>query len=122
MGMNSKRYGLIIAAVFLSLLTAGCERKTINDLKAEPDRYANKEVALVGEVVRSFSVLGRGAYEIDDGTGRIWIVSEKGVPRRGAQVVVKGRIRDAYDLSSFVKLPEPVRSGMVMIEILHRSR
>ena len=122
MRIDSKTYVLIIASVFVSLLMAGCERKTINDLRAEPDRYTHKEVALVGTVVRSFSVLGRGAYEIDDGTGRIWIVSERGVPRQGARVVVKGKIRDAYDLSSIVKLPEPVRSGMVIIEAEHRAR
>ena len=121
MRMNSK-YALIIAAAFLSLLMTGCERKTINELRAEPDRYVHKQVAVVGRVVRSFSVLGRGAYEVDDGTGRIWVVSEKGVPRQGAQVFVKGRIRDAYDLSSFVKLPEPVSSGMVLIEAMHKAR
>ncbi len=122
MRTNRKYYGWIIAAAFLALLMAGCEQKTINDIRAEPDRYANKEVAVLGNVVRSFSVLGRGAYEVDDGTGKIWVVSERGVPREGARVVVKGKIRDAYDLNSIVKLPELVRSGMVLIEAEHRAR
>ena len=33
-----------------------------------------------------------GAYEIDDGTGRIWVITQRGVPSRGARVGVKGRV------------------------------
>jgi hypothetical protein len=116
------RCTLWIAIGFLVLLMSGCEQKSINEIRAEPSRYANREVAVAGNVVRSFSVLGRGAYEIEDGTGRLWIVSEKGVPREGARVVVKGTIRDGYNLGSLVKLPEPVSSGLVMMESSHRAR
>jgi hypothetical protein len=99
-----------------------CEQKKINQILAEPDRYVNHEVGIEGHVVRSFSVLGKGAYEIDDGSGRLWIISDKGVPRTGSQVSVRGRIRDGFDLSSVVKLPDIINSGMVMIEAEHRAR
>jgi len=123
--MRKRRNGKIIltAVVILgALLTSGCDNKTINEIKADPSRYANKEVTVVGMVVNSFSLLGKGAYEIDDGTGQLWIVSEKGVPREGARVGVKGTIRDGYNLGSIVDLPEPVRSGLVMIENSHKAR
>ena len=106
----------------LALVAAGCEGRTINQIKAEPNRYANHDVAIAGNVVQSYSVLGRGAYEIDDGTGRLWIVSERGVPRKGARVVARGKIRDAFDLGSIIKLPEAVSSGMVMIEDSHKAK
>ncbi len=115
-------YAVLMAVVLLSLIMSGCEQKTINEIRAEPSRYANHEVAVVGNVVRSFSVLGRGAYEIEDGTGKLWVVSETGVPREGAKIVVKGTVRDAYNLSSFIKLPEPVASGLVLVESSHRAR
>jgi hypothetical protein len=105
----------------LALFAAGCDRKTINEIKAEPNRFANNDVAIAGNVVQSFSVVGRGAYEVDDGTGRLWIVSERGVPRKGARVVVKGKIRDAFDLGSLIPLPESVSHGMVMIENSHKA-
>ena len=97
-------------------------QKTINQIKADPGRYANHEVGVIGKVTRSYSVLGKGAYEIDDGSGRLWVVSEGGVPREGARVAVKGTIRDAFNLSSIVKLPDPISSGMVMIESSHKAR
>jgi hypothetical protein len=116
------RYALWVAILFSVLILSGCDQKTVNEIKADPSRYANREVAVAGTVVRSFSVLGKGAYEIDDGTGKLWVVSEAGVPREGAKIVIKGTIRDAYNLSSFIKLPEPVSSGLVMIERSHKAR
>jgi hypothetical protein len=65
--------------------------------------------------------LGRGVYRVDDGTGKLWIVSDKGVPRKGSRVGVKGKIQDGFDLGSLVKLPETVSSGLVMIESSHRA-
>ncbi len=115
-------YTSMALVVLLALAMVGCEQKTINQIKADPGRYANKEVAVAGTVVRSYSVLGKGAYEIEDGTGKLWVVSEKSVPREGAKIVVKGTIRDAFSLGSFVKLPEVVSSGMVMIENGHKAQ
>jgi hypothetical protein len=117
-----ERYALLVAAIVWALAMSGCEQKTINEIRANPSRYANNEVSVAGTVTRSFSALGTGAYEIDDGTGKLWVVSKAGVPREGAKVVVKGTIRDAYNFGSFVKLPEPISSGLAMIESSHRAR
>lgn len=115
-------YAVLTMLVLWAFAMVGCEQKTINEIKADPSRYANQEVAVVGNVTRSFSVLGRGAYEIDDGTGKLWVVSESGVPREGARVGVKGKIRDGFNLGSIVKLPEQISSGMVMIESSHKAK
>jgi hypothetical protein len=118
---HQKKVGFAVI-VFMALIMSGCEQKSINEIRADPGRYSNREVAVAGEVTRSYSVLGKGAYEVDDGTGKLWVVSESGVPRDGAKIVVKGTIRDAYNLGSLVKLPEPVTSGLVMIEKSHKAR
>jgi hypothetical protein len=99
---------------------------TINRLLAEPERYANREVTLKGEVTRSASVLGKGGYELDDGTGRIWVVSRRGVPRKGARVESKGRVRDIVNAGDLIKLPKDVEreigNGLVLVEGEHRAR
>ncbi len=118
-----ERYAILLGLLLLILVIAGCEQKSINQIRAEPNRYADHEVAVVGTVTKSFSVLGRGAYEVDDGTGKLWIVSDKpGVPREGARVAVKGKIHDAFNMGSFIKLPEQISSGLVMVESSHRAR
>jgi starvation-inducible outer membrane lipoprotein len=92
--MKSKK---IILGVFLGLLalglTACADRKKISEVTADPGRYADKEVIIVGRVTNSYGALNYGAFEIDDGTGKIWVVTEKyGVPSKGTQIGVKGRV------------------------------
>jgi hypothetical protein len=117
-----KRTAILMPVLFFALLFSGCERKSINQIKADPSRYAHNEVAVVGNVVQSFSVLGHGAYEVDDGTGRLWVVSQTGVPRKGARVAVRGTVRDGYDLGTFVKLPDRLSAGMVLMENEHKAK
>ena len=81
----------------LLLLTACPSQTTISKINADPSRYKNKEVAIVGVVRDSYGVLGNGAYEIDDGTGRLWVVTRRGVPSRGARVGAKGRIYTGFN-------------------------
>ena len=122
--MSPRNAKLLLAMVLASamLVLVGCEHKTINQILAEPQRYARHDVGITGNVVRSFSVLGAGAYQVDDGTGKMWVVAKNNVPREGARVGVKGKIQDGFNLGGLVKLPEVVRSGMVMIESEHRAK
>jgi hypothetical protein len=107
--------------VFCILIVSGCEQRSINEIKSDPSRFANREISIVGTVTLSASILGTGGYEIEDGTGKLWVVCRSGAPRKGARVVVTGTIRDGYDLSVF-KLPEAIGSGLVMIEKSHKAR
>ena len=89
---------LLIVITVTGLLTAGCpERKSIADIEANPGRYQNKEVVIAGVVKDSYGIsipgtgYGGGAYKIDDGTGSIWVIVDKGsVPSKGSEVGVKG--------------------------------
>ena len=108
----------------LVLALTGCAHRRINQIFADPQRYANHDVGVTGNVVKSVSLLGKGAYQVDDGSGRLWVIAttNRGVPREGARVGVRGRIRDGFNLGGIIKLPEIVRSGMVMIESDHRAK
>jgi hypothetical protein len=110
-----------VVAASLGLTLTACATKSINDILADPSRYANREVTVKGEVTQSVSVLGHGSYKIEDGGGSLWVVSTKGVPRKGARVKVSGKIRDVADLGSVLKLPDVVGSGLVMTESSHKA-
>jgi hypothetical protein len=118
------------AAVVIVLAGAfGCAQKTINDVMADPYRYRDKTVSLTGNVVESFSITGKGFYRLDDATGRLWVFSTRGVPRKGARVSVKGKIYDGFDatsISEFVKLPdaiqERIESGLLLLEQSHKAK
>lgn len=115
--------GLLLAAC--ALLSTGCGARSINEVLADPARYRNREVRLSGAVVDSYSVVGVGAYRLDDRTGTLWVLSDKGVPRQGARVNVKGTVRDGFELGTFgprANLPAGIGSGIVMIESSHRAQ
>ena len=87
---------------FFSLLAAGaliltaCSQTTISKINADPARYKNKEVGIVGRVTDSYGIMGTGTYEIDDGTGRIWVATTRGVPSKGSRVGVKGHVHTGF--------------------------
>jgi hypothetical protein len=94
--MKSK--GCTFFAVLLSLvfLTACPQHTTIAKINNDPGVFQNKEVTVAGQVVQSFGALGNGMYQVDDGTGKIWVLSEGfGVPAKGAKVSVTGNIVQA---------------------------
>jgi hypothetical protein len=86
---------LIVAG---SLILAACPTRTsIERINRDPGRYVGKEVAIAGHVTTSFGALGTGVFEVDDGTGRMWVFSERyGVPGNGAKVGVRGRIEQGF--------------------------
>ena len=93
--MFSRRKLFLPPALLLALtaLTACPSQTNIGKITADPDRYMDKEVGIVGRVTDSYGVpLVGGAYELDDGTGKIWVVTQRGTPSKGSRVGVKGRV------------------------------
>ncbi len=87
---NSRTYLAAVLLVILALVLAACESVSINKLLADPARWRNKTVHVHGTVENSMGALGHGAYLLADDTGRIWVISNTGVPARGAKVDVEG--------------------------------
>lgn len=101
----------------------GCaSTRAIGDVLADPSQFGGGDVRVEGQVIQSYSVLGQGAYRVEDPTGRLWIVSRTGVPNPGARVSVKGKVQQGFNLGGIIDLPEPVSSGVVMMESSHDTR
>jgi hypothetical protein len=99
--LRQSRSVIFVAVIMMMtlLLTACPQGRTVAQIQRDPARYQNKEVAIRGTVVSSWGALGTGMYEIDDGTGRIWVMSERyGVPGKGARVGVAGTIVPTFSL------------------------
>jgi hypothetical protein len=90
--MTKRLFHFLIVFVVGFALVA-CDAQKIGDITADPGRFQNKEVTVAGRVTQSFGALGRGIYQIEDGTGSLWVLAEnRAVPSKGAMVGVKGRI------------------------------
>jgi hypothetical protein len=81
-----------LALAASALLLAGCASTKIGRINADPSRYRNRTVRVSGTVVNSVGLLGTGGYQVEDDTGRIYVVSRSGVPSRGSHVTVTGTV------------------------------
>ena len=92
------RLSLTLLLIIGTLMLAACPSRTsIEKINRDPGRYAGREVAIGGRVSNSFGLLGSGVYQVEDGTGQIWVFSQRyGVPSNGAKVGVKGTISQGF--------------------------
>lgn len=80
----------ILAGVMLS----ACGTVKIARINADPSRYQNRDVSVEGRVTNSAGALGFGGYQVDDGTGKIFVISTgSGVPSKDSQVKVNGTVQ-----------------------------
>jgi hypothetical protein len=113
----------VVTLTLVAVALASACAVTINKVLADPSRYRDREVKVSGEVLDSFSVASRGAYRLRDGSGEIWVVSDRGVPRTGARVSVRGTIREGFNLGPLAgRLPAGLGSGLVLVERSHSAR
>ena len=98
--IRAKLASVLLVAVG-SLLLAGCPpRESIAKVNLDPGRYAGKEISIAGQVTDSFGGLGRGVFQVDDGTGKMWVLSTGyGVPGTGAKVAVVGRVEQGFSFA-----------------------
>ena len=85
---------LLLAVSAATLMLAGCpQHRTIAEINRDPSYFMNKEVVVTGTVRHSYGLLGQGVFELDDGTGTIWVLSENyGVPSDNTKVGVQGTV------------------------------
>jgi hypothetical protein len=94
MRKQTSRYATVVLIALAAMLLTACPpRVRIGELTMNPGRYAGKEISIAGNVTSSFGLMGIGAFQVDDGTGHVWVMSQSyGVPSKGARVGVKGRV------------------------------
>jgi hypothetical protein len=93
--LRLKKAAVFAVLICGTLLLTACPSQTnIAKINANPDRYRGKEVGIAGRVTDSYGIAGAGAYQIDDGTGRIWVATKRSVPSRGTRVGAKGYVHN----------------------------
>ena len=90
---------LAVAIATMAVFAIACpEKRSIAEINANPSRYQNKEVGLIGTVTDSYGLsipgtgISRGAYRLDDGTGSIWVITDDSVPSKGSRIGIRGKV------------------------------
>ena len=96
-----KRLARAAASLMIVALVSGCalttRRTTVQELKYNPGRYQDRNVAIDGVVTSSWGapLVPFKLYKVDDGTGEVTVLARGGrTPTRGAHVRVTGRVND----------------------------
>lgn len=96
--MNRNRSLATLLVGLAALLLVGCPpRESIAKITQDPGRYAHKEISIAGRVTDSFGAFGSGVFQVDDGTGTMWVFSKNyGVPGNGVTLAVVGVIEQGF--------------------------
>jgi hypothetical protein len=98
--MPKTQWKLLYIAVIVAtvaVLAACPPRENIARVDHDPGRFAGKEITLAGRVTNSFGAMGSGVFQLNDGTGAIWVFTDRfGMPGREAKVAVTGRIEEGF--------------------------
>ena len=94
-GLRTSRSFVALFVLFAFIIVlAACNQTKISEINSDPAKYSAKDVTVAGQVITSFGVNNQGAFQLDDGTGRLWVWSAGfGVPSQGARVAVTGRVQ-----------------------------
>ena len=78
--------------LFSLLSLFGCQAGNIT-VEEIADKRVGKTVSLVGKVVHVAPFLDNSAYQLEDSTGKIWVVTTEAPPSLDEQIEVKGKIQ-----------------------------
>lgn len=90
-----------VLLLFLVLLFACAASTRISDIRRESRRYHDRIVTVSGVVKNTITLpmLGIGVYQIDDGTGTLWVKPEGRIPFKGDRVTATGKIKVGLTIS-----------------------
>src|SRR4051812_29961517 len=84
-----------------ALLIAACAfDPPIERIMNDPRGYVDRTVTIEGRVTDYFSLLVVKYYTVDDGTGRIAVLTDRTLPAVGQKVKVKGKVTEVFALGT----------------------
>jgi len=92
----------ILALLFLMILfISSCATYVhLAEIKDRPKEFDEKTVVVRGRVVETISIpfVNKGMYQLDDGTDKIWVLSNQRIPFRGDKVIVEGKVKTGFTI------------------------
>ncbi|MCJ2542479.1 hypothetical protein [Thermostichus vulcanus] len=74
------------------LARLGVGTTPIATVAQNPSQHSN--VWIRGQVVNQVGVFGQGVYELQDSSGSIWVITDKGIPAMNSTVTVRGKAQE----------------------------
>jgi hypothetical protein len=105
---------IVIMLAGVVLLLAGCGQITtpLGELRQHPAMYTGKTVAVQGVVTDGGTIplVGTRYYTLKDDTGQVTVIASGNLPKVGATVHLRARLRSAAELVG-------VQFGLHLVEV-----
>jgi hypothetical protein len=95
-----KRYALGLSMTLcVAIVFFGCDQAKrftatkIKDIQDRPREYEGKDVTVYGTVTGSASLVFVKPFEIEDGSGKISVITGRVLPNKGEKLLVVGQIK-----------------------------
>ena len=102
--------------VFLVLALTGCAARTsIADIRSQAAELEGRQVTVSGKVIDTLALplVSSRYYQVDDGSGQLWVETRSALPEEGAEVRATGTLSPGLKVGS-------VEMGLVLQESRRR--
>lgn len=98
---GNNRAAVLVLCGFVVLSSCATILATkIADIRKTPGAFEGRTVTIAGKVTTTHDLLVVKYYEVDDGTGKIPVVTESALPKEGESVRIKGRVNQAFAIGT----------------------
>jgi hypothetical protein len=104
----------VLCVLIIVFVSCGVGATKIGDIVGHPRDYADKEVAISGEVTETFSLFVVKYFVVRDNSGEISVVTEKPLPVKGEKIKVKGTVKETFSFGT--------KTALVLVEVSEKSK
>lgn len=96
-----RKINILFVLILLIMLIQCAASVRIGDIKNTPSRYHNKKVTIGGTIDETITlpILGIAVFQLNDGTGTIWVKPKEMTREKGDRVRVTGEIKVGITIS-----------------------
>lgn len=92
---------LVLLLLVIGIAAAGCTAMFATPIKKildNPRDYSGKNVTIRGEVTEVAGLVFVQYFVVRDNTGEITVITKRPLPRKGSEITVKGKVREAFSI------------------------
>ena len=95
---NQRSKSIWIGLLSISINLVGCNswfnsHQNPFSVSEIDNKKEGRKIYVAGEVIRTIPLINSGAYQLQDSTGKIWILTNTTLPSMGAKISVHGTIQ-----------------------------
>lgn len=87
--LDKLKFASVWWIIFSSLIGCHAPFMAVQDISV---KKTGKTINLTGKVIQVAPFIANAAYQLEDPTGKVWVVTDRNLPQLGQQINIKGKI------------------------------